>query len=449
MTARAERPVGSELTKTMCAPWMYDFRECFCFYWAASKPDVVEDGAGRVRYVNFLRNRARRTDPPPLDTEVDAWERMQTELTQTDLVEGWWHELPVVLDDREQPAEPRVPPPSGDLLDRDEAIAELRYLATVEHALIVEFLYAAYSVKAERRRPPEGTSDLTMRIWSAADQVFRISIDEMRHFLWVNMILRALGAPPSTGRAAIKGEEPRGLRKATLHKSYLDQKFSLEPLTPGTIERFIQIERPSQEVGTDLDGMYVGLLASIVAQPRLFPEGERIAPIVKLLIDEGQGHYRRFDSVRQTLDGIAPERYLRPLDGPPTPLQEQYLALGDEYYQSIMEVIEVGFRLPAPAGDMLVREAVRSMENLDDVARRLAAGGVGPRFTMPEPPPPGTITAADAMRVFSARRGSFDRKLGVMAAGEGADVALIARHRTWSQQLVSQLTDIVNRPPEP
>jgi hypothetical protein len=30
-----------ELTQGLCAPWQNDYRECACYYWAASRPDYV------------------------------------------------------------------------------------------------------------------------------------------------------------------------------------------------------------------------------------------------------------------------------------------------------------------------------------------------------------------------------------------------------------------------
>jgi hypothetical protein len=30
-----------ELTQSLCSPWQNDYRECACYYWAASRPDFV------------------------------------------------------------------------------------------------------------------------------------------------------------------------------------------------------------------------------------------------------------------------------------------------------------------------------------------------------------------------------------------------------------------------
>src|SRR6202007_2415886 len=30
-----------ELTQSLCSPWMHDFRDCACYYWASNHPDIV------------------------------------------------------------------------------------------------------------------------------------------------------------------------------------------------------------------------------------------------------------------------------------------------------------------------------------------------------------------------------------------------------------------------
>jgi hypothetical protein len=76
-----------ELTQGLCSPWQNDYRECACYYWAASRPDFVNvepgpDGASRGAM--WMQ---KRHDPPYIpDTRVDprlvsyddlfaAWER--------------------------------------------------------------------------------------------------------------------------------------------------------------------------------------------------------------------------------------------------------------------------------------------------------------------------------------------------------------------------------------
>jgi hypothetical protein len=37
-----------ELTQSLCSPWQNDYRECGCFYWAASRPDYVNVEPGKT-----------------------------------------------------------------------------------------------------------------------------------------------------------------------------------------------------------------------------------------------------------------------------------------------------------------------------------------------------------------------------------------------------------------
>ena len=431
-----------ELTKTMCAPWMYDFRDCYCFYWASNKPDIVDSADGQYHDLNFIRQ--DRSVPPPRD--VTVWTgRNATELTYADMVEGWWHRLPVVLNDRETPAPASPPPGRYEPLDRARAIRELAYLATVEHALAVEYLYALYSVAAPAEEPSPGADAASRRLFFAASQLRQIAIDEMRHFLWVNDALHLLGAPPATGRAEWIGEPPTGAsgRQQYRDKRYLKRRFALAPLTAETLQWFIDVEAPSQAINQGLDGMYVELLRSVADQPGIFPEHALIVPVVKLIIDEGEGHHQRFIAIRDALAGIAPDQYLRSLGATPSPEQERYLTLCDLYYASILEAIEISFALGERAGRDLVAAAIRTMDNLDDAAHTLARGNVAPRFRRPAPPPHALRAPGDAQAVLEARETSIREALQGIAGGATADRRQVDRHLTSVRQAFGRMQALV------
>lgn len=93
-----------------------------------------------------------------------------------------------------------------------------------------------------------------------------------------------LGEVPALGRAERLGRE-------------LDHPFELRPLTPEQLQWYIDVEAPSQAIGEGIDGMYVRLHISIDKQPDLFPERDRLVPLIKLIIDEGERHYERFRAV--------------------------------------------------------------------------------------------------------------------------------------------------------
>ena len=361
-----------DITRSLCSPWQYDFRDCGCFYWAASKPDIVTSADGQQPYLNFQR-RNRNISPQP--SEVSAqWDRDQ-ELDYAELITGAWNQLPVVLNDRE--TEESIPPgvPSvNELMSKEEVIEELKYLATVEHALCIEYLYAHYSLNAPIRLSNTDVNEDTRRIFAAAHEVFLIAIDEMRHLRWVNEALDLLKQDPSLGRAQRIGRT-------------FDREFELERLTPAQLQWFIDVEKPSQSAGQGLDGMYVRLLASIDRQPELFPkpERERLLHLIKLIIDEGENHYERFLSVQQHLAEMSPDSYLRLLNDPEPESQLANLQkLSDENYSVLLGALEISFALGDRAAGMVLEQSRRAMFNLHDTNHYLASQGVGSKFKLPE-----------------------------------------------------------------
>src|ERR1700722_11989300 len=386
-----------DITKTMCAPWMYDFRDCYCFYWSSNKPDIVnvpdKDGEAKP-YVNFLRKVDDRTEDPPFDIDFykktengKLVQRREFELTYQNMVEGWWQKLPGVPGDTESVdsvAEPvSAPAEVAKVLEFSDVVRELTYLATVEHALTVEYLYAYYSINRGA-----GSPETARRIEAAANQVFAIAVDEMRHLMWANLALYQLGAAASVGRAKRIGEPPdparNGRKQLTgVEIDYLDKPFSLNPLTRETLDWFIDVEAPSKEINHGLDGMYVYVLERLRFGEGI-PNAEILVPLIKLIIDEGHGHWERFTRIKQTLDGISEQTYLRALsNATPSPADAKYLEVCDSYYQLILKTIEVSVTLGREAQSELVGAAVRVMQNLDELALVLGSHGYLPRFALP------------------------------------------------------------------
>ncbi|MGH3568100.1 MAG: ferritin-like domain-containing protein [Pseudonocardia sp.] len=349
-----------ELTRSLCAPWQYDFRDCGCFYWAASKPDIVTSGDGAVADVNFQR----RDRAPTPDVAQNSAARRGAELDYGELVTAW-NELPVVVNDRETDAALTMPGFSGTLLTRAQAVAELTRLATVEHALAVEYLYAHYSLDAPMILPANPSAQVR-RIFAAASEVFTIAVDEMRHLRWANEALTMLGEPASLGRA----------------ESFpsFDRPFELAPLTPEQLQWFIDVEAPSQSVGQGLDGMYVRLHASIDGQPELFPERDRLVHLLKLIISEGQDHFARFRTIQGHLAGLAPADYLRPLADPPTGPPSPLVQAADQHYTELMRELRAALGPGDRAGGIDLAQSRTAMQALHETNHLLAAQGVKPRF---------------------------------------------------------------------
>ncbi|MFD4637167.1 ferritin-like domain-containing protein [Lentzea sp. NPDC058436] len=150
------------------------------------------------------------------------------------------------------PSDPEVLPRTR-IATRDRLIAVLREAAMVELAVMLQYLYAAYSVPTHGA----GLEYVRRGLWTpeqlqlacgdggeTLDEGIRsmligIAREEMIHFLLVNNILMALGEPfhvPKVDFGTINHELPVPL------------DFALERLNLGSVERFTQIEKPEHQV---------------------------------------------------------------------------------------------------------------------------------------------------------------------------------------------------------
>jgi hypothetical protein len=98
-----ERMVGpGELTQSLCSPWQNDYRECACYYWAATRPDYVnvEDSGLGETIGNHWLAKNRQPKQYIADDSVDArlW-------TYDDLFRNWQGHLRFVIGgkDAEEP----------------------------------------------------------------------------------------------------------------------------------------------------------------------------------------------------------------------------------------------------------------------------------------------------------------------------------------------------------
>jgi Ferritin-like len=105
--------------------------------------------------------------------------------------------------------------------------------AELEHGLMCQYLYAAFSLK---RQPEEGVSWAQlelMRRWEAS--IMLVARQEMEHLGLVNNMLTAIGEAPYFERPNFP-LRPRHYQ--------IDIPFRLERLTPGALSRFIEFEMP-------------------------------------------------------------------------------------------------------------------------------------------------------------------------------------------------------------
>jgi hypothetical protein len=94
--AREIAPPGA-LTQSLCSPWQNDYRECACFYWAATRPDYVNVEArpdGTSAGNNWMQK--DRTRETPRVYIVDDWMDINL-VNYSDLFRHWEKSLRFII----------------------------------------------------------------------------------------------------------------------------------------------------------------------------------------------------------------------------------------------------------------------------------------------------------------------------------------------------------------
>ena len=109
---------------------------------------------------------------------------------------------------------------------RDEAVFLLTAAAEVEHALMVQYLYAAYSVRV--------AGDSATQLKAIQDLLLQIAREEMGHLATVQNLLQLIGGPLSFERE----HSPDA-------SEIYPFRFKLEPLTLGALAKYVIAESPA------------------------------------------------------------------------------------------------------------------------------------------------------------------------------------------------------------
>jgi Ferritin-like len=118
-----------------------------------------------------------------------------------------------------------------DMSYRDHLVMMLTSGAEVEHALMVQYLYAAYSINGDQKSKKHRAM---VEGWRAS--ILSVAREEMGHLLTVQNALVLLGAPLNLGREMMPWD----------HQFY-PFPFSLEPLSEESLQCFIYAEMPRLE----------------------------------------------------------------------------------------------------------------------------------------------------------------------------------------------------------
>jgi hypothetical protein len=143
------------------------------------------------------------------------------------------------------PPDPAAPAHDPPLEPRDEAVFLLTAAAEIEHTLMVQYLYAAYSVRVPADDPNSA------QLGQVQKMLTQIAREEMGHLATVQNLLHLLGGPLNFNRE---------------HSPYASEiypfRFKLEPLTLDSLAKYVTAESPL-EVPSDLPEDDKALLVQI------------------------------------------------------------------------------------------------------------------------------------------------------------------------------------------
>jgi hypothetical protein len=160
---------------------------------------------------------------------------------------------------REAKAGPSIPP---EFSPRDYVAYLLSIDAEIEHCLMVQYLYGAYSLGGPQV-PPESRE--LVREWQ--EVILGIAKEEMGHLMSVQNVLRLIGAPLHLGREDYPWDTP-----------FYPFPFMLEPLSLNSLAKYVYTESPE-----DWDGGALGadIRARVKAQTS---SPQKVAELFHVLI---------------------------------------------------------------------------------------------------------------------------------------------------------------------
>jgi hypothetical protein len=188
-------------------------------------------------------------------------------------------ELPAAME-----AEPGgiAPEPMGHdpaLAPRDEAIYLLHTAAEVEHALLVQYLYAAYSLKSQDEVDNPEQKKL-LAAWGRGDNgIIEIAREEMAHLASVQNLLHLLGGPLTFEREDFP-----------FHNDLYPFMFRLEPLTKSSLAKYVFAEMPdgltSDDILSENDVREIMILAKAANQQQRVNHVGALYRLIRARIEE-------------------------------------------------------------------------------------------------------------------------------------------------------------------
>jgi len=149
----------------------------------------------------------------------------------------------------------------------DYAVYLLHVAAEIEHSLMVQYLYAAYSLGG-----PEVPVDQQKEVLGWQQSILGIAKEEMGHFLTVQNVLRLIGGELNLSREDFPWDVP-----------FYPFDFALEPLTRSSLSKYIFAESPEDWPADLTEEERKEIEAAVGKSPRQMPH--RVGLLYELMID--------------------------------------------------------------------------------------------------------------------------------------------------------------------
>jgi len=244
------------------------------------------------------------------------------------------------------------------LLSREQVLAELDFLAKVEHALIVEYL-SVYCALGYDLDAGEGGAT-TQQGSDAAATASSLAQDEMSHLKGVNLALFAAKRPAQMERA----------------DSISSASVADTPLGPPSVAQLQQLTTRGQAIASAVDERYMRLAPAVTSDPVF--DGELLDKMRSVIVDHGPVHAAAFAAIRDSLDGLTPAEFLRATRRDPADdFEARLLDINDRSYALTVDALGEQF---AQAGAFSAL-ALSAMESLHAINRVLVQRGLLPPFS--------------------------------------------------------------------
>jgi len=156
------------------------------------------------------------------------------------------------------------PPISPELTGTQYMTLLLHVAAEIEHALMVEYLFAAYTIGGTRVHPRHHE---TIERWQ--ETILGIAKEEMGHLITVQNVLRCISGPISFERQDLP-----------FNAEFYPFFFALERLTLGSLAKYVYAEEPAEWTGPEAEEVEIRATVANAGHPL-----NRVGVLYQLMID--------------------------------------------------------------------------------------------------------------------------------------------------------------------